>query len=230
MRAFCQLVSLISLLNLKNLLCCVANQFWGPVPQTSNEIKTVQTVLQLAAALVAHKRTHKHTRTYTHTGGKKSPPKNYHNQLAHVKQVVPKATDQCVCLCVRVCLCVCNIICTHLMFIVIFSSLFHFEHSFLWQRQFDIKKRKEKCIIIIIETFVHVKHRRVTRHVLCNNFNFNDRKFSGICLFIYGMHISLCIVYSIYGRFNFKDKLGMNEEKGNSCSAFSASVARGIYR
>lgn len=136
-------------------------------------------------------------------------------------------------MCVFVCACVFVCVQHHLhtldvycYFFVSFSFwTFIFMTTTIWH-----KKRKENCIIIIIETFVHVKHRRVTRHVLCNNFNFNDRKFSGICLFIYGMHISLCIVYSIYGRFNFKDKLGMNEEKGNYCSAFSASVARGIYR
>lgn len=188
MRALCQLVSLISLLNLKNLCCVVwPTSFEDRFPR--HQMKSKQ--CKLCCSLLLHL-LHTKGHTQTHTEGKKSPPKNYHNQLAHVKQVVPKATDQCVC----VCACVQHHLHT-LDVYVIFSSLFHFEHSFLWQRQFDRKnkKRKEKCIIIIIETFVHVKHHRVMWHVLCNNFNFNDRKFSGICLFIYGMHNSLCIFH-----------------------------------
>lgn len=85
---------------------------------------------ELCCSLLLHL-LHTKGHTHAHIAGKKSPPKNYHNQLAHVKQVVPKATDQ-LCVLVCVCACVCNIICTHLMlFYVIFSSLFHFEHSFL---------------------------------------------------------------------------------------------------
>lgn len=197
-----------------------------PVLRTgSPDIKWNQNSANCVAACCCtcctQKDTHKHT-----PGGKKSPPKNYHNQLAHVEQVVPKATDQFVCVCV----CVQHHLHT-LDVYVIFSSLFHFEHSFLWQRQFDRKKREErKMYYNNYRDFCPCQ--ASSCHVACavQQLQLQRSKIFGH-MFIYIWHAhQFMYVYSIYGRFNFKDKLEMNEEKGNFCNAFNASVARGIYR
>lgn len=179
---------------LYSLCVCRLTSFEDRLPPetSSNEIKT-QCKLCCSLLHLLHTKGHTHThsghRSCKESSKEKKNIKNYHNQLAHVKQVVPKS---------YVCVSVCHLhtLDVYVIFFVFFIfSTFIFMTTTIWH---TMKKKKKKQAKKDLRKMYYNNYRdfcssiKPHRCVACAVPTI--QQFSGICLFIwYGM-----VWYSIW--------------------------------